>query len=108
MKGRPRTPTNVLEARGSFKHNPGRKVERKFEPKDLGPLGDPPDTLTPEERSAWNEVVGVCPPGLLTELDRFALEDFVRLLLEARDRTRPMRCESRSRFHSLLSHFGMT
>ena len=73
-KGRPRTPTNVLEMRGAFIHNPNRRDERAGEPKDDRPLGDPPEYFNVDQIRAWNELADRgrswlgYPDGMLLEL----------------------------------------
>ena len=59
--GRPRTPTKVLELRGSFKRHPERRVDRAGEPEVTEPLGDPPDDLDEAERARWIELAREMP-----------------------------------------------
>lgn len=82
---RPRTPTNVLDARGAFKEHPKRLREREGEPQDDRPLGDPPDDLDEAERAAWHEMAEQAPPGVLTAADRTLVEMAARALAEVRN-----------------------
>lgn len=68
---RPRTPTNVLDARGAFKKNPQR---RRSEPDAGGPIGAPPDDLSQGARLAWERIVRIAPAGVLTEADQMMLQ----------------------------------
>ncbi|MFM0053360.1 hypothetical protein [Caballeronia grimmiae] len=78
---RPRTPAKVLEMRGSYRKNPGRRRE---EPEVAGPLGDPPQHLSAPEIAAWNEISDAAPRDVLTKSDRITLELAARLLAESR------------------------
>lgn len=79
---RPRTPTTVLDMRGAFKANPARK--RPDEPRPTGELGDPPAHLDGATLAAWNELVAMAPPGVLTNADRWAVEIAAGLMAEYR------------------------
>jgi phage terminase small subunit len=79
---RPRTPTAVLELRGSFKTHPSRK--RPDEPRPTGKLGDPPPHLGEAALAAWHEIVGMAPPGVLTSADRWAVEIAAGLMAQFR------------------------
>jgi len=81
---RPRKPTQVLEDKGAFKHDPARAEARKNEPKQLKPLGDPPDYFDQTHIAVWNEYVEECPRGVLTSGDRKVLELAVRLTCKMR------------------------
>ena len=107
MKGRPRTPTSILDARGAFKNHPERRKLRKDEPVQLPELGDPPKCLDEAEREAWQEVVDCCAPGVLRRPDRLAVEEAARLLAKIRS-GEFVHPSLRGRFHSLLGKFGMT
>ncbi len=69
---RPRKPTALLELAGAFKKNPQRK--RVGEPKPDTPVGNPPSHLDKDQRKAWREIARQCHPGVLTGMDRAALE----------------------------------
>lgn len=79
---RPRTPTKVLELRGAFKVHPGRR--RPDEPRPTGELGDPPVHLSEAALTAWNEIVAMAPPGVLTNSDRMAVEIAACLMAQFR------------------------
>lgn len=70
---RPRTPSNVLNLRGSFKRNPKRARARANEPHDERAIGKPPRGLTKEVRAAWRELVEASIPGVLRYSDRPAV-----------------------------------
>jgi hypothetical protein len=53
---RPRTPTAILELRGSFLRNPNRKKARKNEPLVTTPLPSPPTYLTSATAATWQEM----------------------------------------------------
>lgn len=75
---RPRTPTNVLDLRGSFNKHPERK--RKGEPVPEGNLGECPSRLEGLEREAWSELVEQVPAGVLTSADRWSAELTCKLM----------------------------
>ena len=70
--GRPRIPTAHLELAGAFKKNPQRR--RVGEPKPNKPVGKPPVRLNEDEVKAWREIARQCHLGVLTVMDRAALE----------------------------------
>ena len=105
---RPRTATNLLDARGSFQKNPQRKAERAEEPTDLEPLGDPPAGLSEREYEMWSEVVTVMHKGVVYEVDRFAVELAVRLITKMRYRFNDMTAAEMGRLQGVLGQLGMT
>ena len=102
---RPRTPSNVLELRGSFKAQPSRR--RPDEPKPPHPIGECPGRLDDGERAAWDEIVSTCCPGVLTNADRLAVELAARLLAESWETGREFKDQRRRQLHQLLGCFGM-
>ncbi len=102
---RPRTPTNVLELRGSFKAQPSRR--RIAEPISQYPIGECPSRLDEGERAAWNEIVSTCCPGVLTHSDRLAVEITARLLSESWEAGREFDDVRRRQLYTLLGQFGM-
>lgn len=82
---RPRTPTAILDARGSFLVHPERV--RTEEPEPTGEIGAPPKCLNKAERDIWQEYIDEAPQGVLHNRDRKLLEDVCRLQLKARKRT---------------------
>lgn len=102
---RPRTPSNVLELRGSFKKDPQRK--RKNEPKaegDIGKFSNGP--ITSEE--IWNELISACPANVLTGSDRMALEIAVEYMRQFRSDPTGCPAERVKTLINLLARFGMT
>lgn len=106
MAGRPRTPTNVLEARGAFKRNPQRK--RDGEPEVRAPIGNPPDDLSPEELRWWREFVERAPVGVLTAADYPSVLLAAKLMAEAMADFASISPGKLGRLQSLLGTFGMT
>lgn len=72
---RPRTPTTVLELRGSFKKDPQRKKERENEPVVTEPLGPPSEFLTDRAKEIWDEIVDECPDGVLNKSHRKIVDE---------------------------------
>lgn len=75
---RPRTPTALLELRGSFKRNPSRGRDRTGEPRPTAPLPGPPNHFTREQKAVWAEVA--LYGTWLTSPDQFMLAIAVVLL----------------------------
>jgi phage terminase small subunit len=102
---RPRTPTSVLELKGSFKNHPERK--RPHEPKPEGELGPAPEHLTDQERATWEEVVRITPARVLTSADRLIVEVTSRLMTKYRaDPT--FTAAELSKLISCLARLGLT
>ena len=102
---RPRKPTAHLELTGAFKKDPQRK--RVGEPKPDKPVGKPPVRLNEAERKAWFEIARQCHPGVLTVMDRAALEIVacgVAWLWNNKDAT----VTDRKSILAMLGKFGMT
>ena len=102
---RPRTPSKVLEIKGSFRKNPQRR--RSGEPIPTGGIG-PYAQGSLDKQEIWDEIVGQCAPGVLTNADRLSLEivvEYVHLF-----RKDPARFPA-VKVHvvvALLGRFGMT
>lgn len=75
---RNKSATTVLDARGSFKHRPGRRPELP-EPVHEGPIGSPPDYLSKVQAKIWFELCECAPPGVLSAAERPILADYCRL-----------------------------
>lgn len=102
-----KTPTKILELRGSFDHNPSRKKERMNEPVVTNPLGNPPKRLTDQEKIAWREISNNCAYGVLTKADRHSLEIAAVLLAEFWVNSVNMKGTHLSALERLLAKFGM-
>jgi len=110
--GRPRKPTAILDAKGSFIHDPQRA--RPNEPKPSGELGSPPKHLSRAEKKVWKEIAKRLAPGVAFACDRDAFEMLVRLTCWMRygrvvaDVPVPMTGSDRNTLISLWGRFGMT
>lgn len=72
---KPRTPSNVLELRGTFKKNPARGRARANEPKGLPPLSRVvPPTLSELEALCWQDIVSTIAPGVAVATDSLFIE----------------------------------
>lgn len=103
---RPRKPTNVIELKGGFKKNPQRK--RPDEPVPTAGIGPAPAALKPAHKAIWDEIVAICPPGVLGNSDRIALEALVRLLHDFRTNFDEFPGSRMSQLVSLMGRFGLT
>lgn len=104
--GRPRTPSNILDARGAFDKNPNRR--RVDEPEPNGDIGEPPERLTEDQRAAWSEIVSTCANGVLCQSDRIAVEVAAVLLAMFRADPSGIPGAKLARLDSLMARFGMT
>lgn len=102
---RPRTPTNVLDARGSFKKHPERKRQ---DAEASGPLTAAPNHINGAVLHAWNEIVESAPLDVLTNSDRISLEIAANLLAQFRDNPIEFTAAKLVRLEALLGKFGMT
>lgn len=102
---RPRTPTNVLDARGSFRKHPERK---RTDPATSGPLTEPPSHLSEQALACWKEIAGAAPLEVLTNSDRIALEMAAMLLAQFRADPVEFPAMKLTRLEVLLGKFGMT
>jgi len=73
--------TNVIAARGGFKTNPSRN---RTDPPSAGSIGDPPDYLSNDEKSVWQELLATSPKGVLQASDAVAVELAATLLSDYR------------------------
>jgi phage terminase small subunit len=103
---RPRIPTEVLSARGSFIANPSREEEREHEPVSDRPLGDPPARLSAEVQAIWQEVAEQLPHGVAKRSDRQLFE--ILCLLINKLRKAKIRVMELSALVSLCGKFAMS
>ena len=102
---RPRTPTNVLDARGAFKKHPERK---RKDAETSGPLSAAPAHLAAGAMQAWQEIERSAPRDVLTDSDRLALELAANLLAQFRENPVEFPAAKLVRLEALLGKFGMT
>ena len=104
---RPRTPTDIMEAKGAFKVHPERK--RKDEPAAVGPMDDaPPRHLLdrPLTLKVWFEIVGTAPK-ILTGSDAVHIEVLAELLAEFREDPWKFPVAKLARMEAMLGKLGM-
>src|ERR1700675_3392802 len=101
-----RTPTAILERRGSFINHKNRKEARAGEPVVTKRLGGPPKTFTDEQKKLWREFAKMVPAGVATYADRWAVEIIVCTMAKFRAGTSSG--AERAQLASMLSKFGLT
>src|ERR1700693_570315 len=101
-----RTPTAILESRGSFRNHKNRRDARAGEPVVTKKLGSPPKTFTDEQKKLWHEFAKIVPAGVATYADRCAVEIVVCAM--AKFRTGTISGTETGHLTSLLSRFGLT
>lgn len=105
---RPRTPSNVLDMRGSFKKHPDRARERAGEPEATDDIGDPPDWFSPEQDACWREIVALAHAGTLSQADRLIVEHGANLLAQLRASDWEVHPTLLIRWEGFLAKLGMT
>ena len=100
-----RTPTAILEARGSFINHKNRKAARAGEPVVTKRLGSPPKTFTDEQKKLWHEFAKIVPPRVATYADRWAVEIVVCAM--AKFRAGSITGAETGQLTSLLSDSGL-
>lgn len=105
--GRNRKPTHELEQSGAFEKDPQRRRDRENEPVPAGPLGDPPEYLSPAAQSVWHELAGQVPQGVLTIADRFLVEIVSRQMARLRA-GEDLKAAEINQIISCLSRMGLT
>jgi len=78
---KPRTPSTVLEARGAFDKDQGRRRE-DFAAGVFDPA--PPKYFTARQKAVWTEIVTALPASVLQATDRIAVELAARLVANFR------------------------
>jgi hypothetical protein len=101
---RPRTPTSILDTKGAFLAQPGRR--RDGEPQPTGSIGSAPKHLSDDEKKIWREFVRGLAPGVGKSSDRWAAESIV--LLKAKERAGTIQGNELAQLTSLYGRFGMT
>jgi hypothetical protein len=102
---RPRTPTAILDAKGSFIAKPSRR--RDAEPTTDRPLGNPPTCLTKDEKKVWRELAKQALPGVVFESDRLMFSVLVRLAAKFYSGV-PMMAAETAQMIALSGKFAMT
>lgn len=105
---RPRKPSNVLELKGSFKHNPDRGAARVNEPVAEGVIGDAPAYMDEGARACWSEIVGMCHAGSLCAADRLVVEHGARVLAALRANAVYEDVKLMVRLEATLGKLGLT
>lgn len=103
---RPNHPTALHEIKGSYTKNPQRR--KRGEPRPKGGIGPAPDWMPEAERKIWDELVGIVPPGVLGDSDRWAVERAVRLMYLARYEPDEFSGNREGHLLSYLSRMGLT
>ncbi len=103
---RPRTPTAILEAKGSFKTHANRR--RGGEPVQKEPIGNAPKDLTDVETVEWKQLVKDCCPGVLTAADRNTVKMVARLQCEYDRDLSDMQTSKLALLNKLYGQLGMT
>lgn len=107
--GRPRTATNILKARGSFKVHPERASDREDEPIVTNPFPEtPPDILTDDEADCWKEIVAIAPAKVLTGADVIIVEMAACLLAEYRKDRAEFPTQKLTRLSAEINRLGLS
>lgn len=101
---RNRTPTAILDAKGGFLTHKDR--QRPNEPISDRPIGNPPTSLSKEEKKVWRDLVKQACPGVLMESDRLMFAVLVRLATKFYTNA-PMMAAETNQMITLSSKFAM-
>ncbi len=104
---RPRTATNILEARGSFKKDPQRKRENEPIVSDPFPKSAPTH-LNADQKKCWKEIVKIAPAAVLTAADVVVVEVIAVLLAEFRADSAKFPTARLTRLTSEMGKIGLT
>lgn len=105
---RPRKPTNVLELKGAFNHNPDRGRARENEPEPEAPISDAPGYFNEVQAEAYRELVRKAHRGVLCDADSVAVEAGAVLLARLRTSTEEFTAGEFGRLEAILGKLGMT
>ena len=95
----------MLDAKGAYLAHPERRP--KGEPKPKSKLSKTaPKHLTDDQKLLWKELMGMIPPGVAFNSDRWALEELVVLKDESRKGT--IGDAAATRLKAYLVEFGLT
>ena len=104
---RPRTATNILDARGAFQKDPQRK--RPNEPKStIAFRASAPAHLTAEQCAVWAELVTQIPAGVLTGSDAAVVEITAVLFAQFRELGADMPAGHLTRMCALMGQLGLS
>lgn len=103
---RPRTASNILDARGAFRKNPQRA--RPNEPKVTDPIADhAPAHLDEAEQGCWRELRDQIPAGVLTAADSATLEVVAVLFARFRKDKSDMSAAHLTRMTAMMGRLGL-
>ena len=101
---RPRTPTAILDTKGAFIAQPGRR--RAGEPQPVGSVGSAPKHFSDDEKKISREFVRGLAPAVGKSSDRWAAESIVRL--KGKERAGTIQGNELAQLTSLYGRFGLT
>ena len=102
---RRKTPTRVLDARGSFKKDPQRR--RDGEPEVTDSLSTPPDDFSEAEAKAWHMIASKAPMGVLMDSDWPSVVMAAKLWAEFMADSINFNTARLTRLHRILGDFGL-
>ena len=98
-------PSAVKDAKGCYLKNPQRRNPK--EPVASGDIGNPPMSMSKEEKKTWKRIVKETAPGVLQSSDRLLFELLVTLATRLRLKE-PMKVGELAQLISLGARFGMS
>jgi phage terminase small subunit len=99
-------PREIADLKGATRHDPQRY--RKEMPAVDQPLGNPPEKLSVEAQSAWFELSGLAPTGVLKGSDRIMLEMAAVLLVKFRADPDEFPSSKMTHLIGILARLGMS
>ena len=104
--GRPKTASNILDARGAFKKNPDRARPNEPKPKPKF-RKTPPKHLTDLRKVCWKEIVKQVPAGVLTNADETTMAIISVLFAEFRTKGANMSAAHLTRMQAIMGRIGL-
>jgi len=101
-------PLSIAKLKGADRKDPQRYRDRKAAITCKQALGPAPDRLSPEAQGIWKEVQAIMVDGVMTEMDKMAMEAFCELMAEFREDPRSFNGAKYGRLITFFSLFGMT
>ena len=101
---RPRKPVEALKLAGTYRkdRHAGRGA---FDPE--GEIGSYPEQFSTDPAEIWDEIVNLCPPGVLGDADRLHLEILCRLVAELREDISAFNAAKLSQLNLMLGKLGL-
>lgn len=103
---RHKTPSNILDLKGSYKTHPERKNDE--EPEGLPLNSTPPEYFDAEHIKHWNDLISRVPAGVATDSDYYLLVIGAAILSEIEETQGHLPNERIAKFVTISAKLGLT